>query len=796
MATTVYGSTTNHWRAYMTYTAGSTNNNTTYSVNVSAAGIQSVAWGFDINNGLTCTLAATNAVSSVWTHSFYSPSGATTSQSFGSRTFSWTKGHSSVTKTISVTMVNSSGYMNGTSSKSITVTVPAKTSYTVKFSANGGSGGPSSQTKWYGEDLTLSSSVPTRTGYTFLGWSSSSTATSATYSAGGTYSANAAVTLYAVWQIKTYSITYNGNGNTGGSTSSQTKTYGVNLTLRANGYTRTGYTFSKWNTAAGGGGTSYAASGTYTANAAATLYAQWNINTYKITFNANGGSGAPAAQTKTYNQALTLSSTKPTRTGYTFKNWNTTSGGTGTSYSAGGTISAGTNQALTLYAQWTANTYVVSYNANGGVSAPESQTKTYGVNLTLSNDEPTRTGYTFDGWNTSVDGTGTSYASGGTYSSNAAVTLYAVWNLAYISPSITRLSAERCDSGGTLDDEGTYCFVTVGYAADTSIEPTNKISTVAVTLDGTTDVQTVDAVSGVVFFVHSQTVGTSDAYPVTAVVTDTYKGGTATQAVVLPKPGYTLDFATGGDGIGIGTEAPASGLQIAWDVVIESDLSADNISASTDLSVGGDADVTGNLTLGTPLPVAHGGTGATNASDASDNLKLVKYATGQAAQIQNYAGNAHQWGISAECVNSNNATMYGERSGLIVRNDGLSLYRPATSSSIWQLDVMPIEQAVTLTNATATTFSVRRAQPMCTLYVQQLNVSSSLASGANVSIGTIPSGYRPPHPITVPLNCNNNNSGKGVYLYITTAGAVSIYNRSGASMATNVNLYGCSTWVL
>ena len=87
--------------------------------------------------------------------------------------------------------------------------------------------------------LTLSTTVPTRTGYTFKGWATSASATSATYSAGGSYTANSGATLYAVWQINTYTVSYNANGGSG-APSAQTKTYGVNLTLSSTKPTRTG----------------------------------------------------------------------------------------------------------------------------------------------------------------------------------------------------------------------------------------------------------------------------------------------------------------------------------------------------------------------------------------------------------------------------------------------------------------------------------------------------------------------------------------------------------------------------
>lgn len=255
-----------------------------------------------------------------------------------------------VTSTAKGKTVSGYGSAGGSGvSVSKTYTIPALDSYTVSYNANGGSGAPSSQTKWYGKTLTLSSVKPTRTGYTFLGWSTSSTATSATYAAGGSYTANSGAALYAVWGINTYTISYNAN-NGSGAPSAQTKTYNVTLKLSSTVPTRTGYDFLGWSTSNTATSATYAAGGNYTTNATTTLYAVWRLKTYTISYNANGGNGAPANQTKTYGTALTLSSTIPTKTNYDFVNWNTKSDGTGTSYSKGGSYTA--NEGTTLYATW------------------------------------------------------------------------------------------------------------------------------------------------------------------------------------------------------------------------------------------------------------------------------------------------------------------------------------------------------------------------------------------------------------------------------------------------------------
>ena len=178
---------------------------------------------------------------------------------------------------------------------------------------------------------------------------------------------------------------------------------------------------------------------------------------YTIKYNTNGGSGSFSNQTKWKDQALKLHSTKPTRTGYSFLGWSTSSTATTATYSAGGSYTA--NAAATLYAVWKANTYTITYNANGGTGAPANQTKTYGKTLTLSSTKPTRTNHTFKGWGTAASSTTATYSAGGSYTANAAATLYAVWELSYVKPTISNLKVSRCNSSGTVIEDGTCALV-------------------------------------------------------------------------------------------------------------------------------------------------------------------------------------------------------------------------------------------------------------------------------------------------------------------------------------------------
>jgi uncharacterized repeat protein (TIGR02543 family) len=160
-----------------------------------------------------------------------------------------------------------------------------------------------------------------------------------------------------------------------------------------------------------------------------TLYAQWQINTVTLAYDAQGGSGAPGNQTGNAASNVTVSSTEPTRAGYTFTGWDAAADGSGTDYAGGATYTLPNSGTDTLYAQWQINTVTLAYDPQGGSGQPGNQTGNAASNVTVSSTAPTRTEYTFAGWNAAADGSGTGYAGGATYQlpNSGTNTLYAQW---------------------------------------------------------------------------------------------------------------------------------------------------------------------------------------------------------------------------------------------------------------------------------------------------------------------------------------------------------------------------------
>ena len=286
-----------------------------------------------------------------------------------------------------------------------------------------------------------------------------------------------------------------------------------------------------------------------------TSYTIPTLPSYTITYNANGGTGAPSNQTKYYGKNITVSTTKPTLFGYTFVGWSTAKDDT-VEYNSGSAF--GLNANTTLYAVWRANTYTITYNANGGTGEPSSQTKTHDVALTLSSTIPTRTNYNFKGWSTTSTG-GVAYSSGGTYTANTAVTLYAVWELAYTIPRVSGFTVNRCLTNGTIDENGKNIKVAFTWATDKTISSikvewkANNASTwTSSTISASGASGTVNSVVG------SNAIDPEKALTVKVTVADSL--GSKVVSTTLNGTLFPIDILYNGDGVAFGKAAELSGV--------------------------------------------------------------------------------------------------------------------------------------------------------------------------------------------------------------------------------------------
>ena len=228
--------------------------------------------------------------------------------------------------------------------------------YQIVYNANGGQNAPSAQLKEQGTDIKLTTNKPTKTGYGFLGWAKSSTATKFDYAAGSTYSSDEAIMLYAVWNANTYNIKYNTNGGTFDTTPESTYTYGKAQSLPVP--KKEGYTFDGWYKDEGF--TTKIDKINSTEIGDLNLYANYTANKYTIIYNGNGQtSGSVASQQVEYDQNVTIAQNGFVKTGYTFKEWNTQKDGTGNKYLPGDVtkqLISTNNGTITLFAIWTDNT--------------------------------------------------------------------------------------------------------------------------------------------------------------------------------------------------------------------------------------------------------------------------------------------------------------------------------------------------------------------------------------------------------------------------------------------------------
>ena len=314
----------------------------------------------------------------------------------------------------------------------------------------------------------------TRDGYTFVRWDTQADCRGKAVNPGDKWTLQGSSTLYACWAGVAQTLTYHGNGATGGNTAAQSGHTGDELTTNANGFTRDGYTFVRWDTAKDGSGIAYGEGkngvGRYTMKPAGNdLYAIWQANPASIRYRDDyGATGSTPDTTGVTGQNVTIAQNGFTRPGYTFTGW-ARDRRTDPSLQPGGryTLTPGTT---TLWAQWKADPAHLIYNSNSGST---SQTRrTDGVvdqTLTVIANPFTRTGYTFTGWNTQADGRGRAYAAGNGFrlvadaKSNPVNTsvLYAQWR-------INRVTLKFDPNGGIggYPDITADAFTTVTIPAD------------------------------------------------------------------------------------------------------------------------------------------------------------------------------------------------------------------------------------------------------------------------------------------------------------------------------------------
>ena len=335
--------------------------------------------------------------------------------------------------------------------------------YTVSYNLNGtGATGtvPIDVLKSDGDTLTVTSNVPTRSGYTFGGWVDQS---GGAHASGSTYTINSSnYLLYGVWTANSYMVTYALAGGNSALPTESAKTYKASFNLAA-APTKTGYTFTGWSDSS----TVYSALSSYLMPASdVTLTAQWSVNAYTITYDlAQGTSSVPVPVNKNFGDQWNLPSA-PTRVGYNFVNW---SDGTNT-FAAGAQYTLNSASNLTITAVWSAIVYyTVTYDLDGGLgTAPTQDPLQNGQSFNLAAD-PSKTGYSFTGWSYA----GNTYTSGSTINMPASnITITATWTatsagtyaITYVTngaqtpaptiPALSQSAVFTVDDGSTLIKTG------------------------------------------------------------------------------------------------------------------------------------------------------------------------------------------------------------------------------------------------------------------------------------------------------------------------------------------------------
>ncbi|MDG5815923.1 BspA family leucine-rich repeat surface protein [Chitinispirillales bacterium ANBcel5] len=323
---------------------------------------------------------------------------------------------------------------------------------TVNFDANDGSGSMDPQTIATDQTAPLDSNQFSRAGYTFNGWNTEPDGSGESYEDEAEFTMGTeGVILYAQWNANNNTLRFDTNGGSG-VMDPQIIATDQTVPLDSNRFNRTGYSFDGWNTETDGSGVSYEDEAEFTMGAEdVILYAQWNVKQYTITFNSKGGTEVDS-MTQDFGTAVSAPD-DPERAGYAFEGWEP---------ELPETMPA---ENIKHTAQWSANENTITFNANGGSGVMDPQILATDQTTPLDSNQFSRTGHTFDGWNTETDGSGDAYEDGAEFiMGTEGLTLYAQWQ-------INQYTITFDSNGGTEIDPITQDF---GTDITTPEEPTRE----------------------------------------------------------------------------------------------------------------------------------------------------------------------------------------------------------------------------------------------------------------------------------------------------------------------------------
>lgn len=356
-------------------------------------------------------------------------------------------------------------YSHGQTSAFTLFAIWSANSLTITYNSKGGTD-VTNGTTVTGGSISVAPTAPTKTGYTFAGWSATDGGPAVTFAY--IHGKTADFTMYALWTAINYTVTYSLNGGSGTAPTETTKTIGQTFSVASIGSSsKSGYTFGGWSD---GTSTYQAGTNNYTVGSSnVVLTAQWNLAVYVVTYNSNGGTGTGSRTSENYTYgatAITLPSIgNLARTGYSFGGWSTSSGVSATPISGTYTPTG----SITLYAVWNPVTYTITFNSSGGGTAPNSVTYTTGgTTVTLpSVGSMAKTGYDFSGWATTANGTALSNSG---YTVSADTTLYAKWTIMTITYSYNKGSAVSGTSIPTGGNANFASFITLDTPAASYVD--------------------------------------------------------------------------------------------------------------------------------------------------------------------------------------------------------------------------------------------------------------------------------------------------------------------------------------